>query len=248
MGTACGATLQAGGRHTCVLPALVSSACSVPVKHHMLGTDVDNIQGRVQSLEESTDDQAAPEVVTPAPQSGDEQGGARGTAVRALTTAAGVAAAGIGGAAIAGGMAVDLTDVAMVASLYGVATALRSSRSAEVREKGAAGPLFSVLYTAADIAKKVKYGVGGGRGAPPRKLTDEERAALLGRYEQSTMADQSRCALLQAIPEQRMAEPPELCRFASIVLRLRVCRMRTSCLCCLLPHQALETQTASLLS
>jgi hypothetical protein len=104
-----------------------------------------------------------------------------------LGTVAGVAAAGLGGAALAGGLAVDITDMAVIAAIYGVAQAVSSSRNAAVREAGAAGPLFSVLLTAADIAKKVR--IGNAKGS--RAIFEEDPASKIGRYEKSKNADQS---------------------------------------------------------
>jgi hypothetical protein len=112
---------------------------------------------------------------------------AAGTGLGPLGTVAGVAAAGLGGAALAGGLAVDITDIAVIAAMYGVAQAVSSSRSAMVRETGAAGPLFSVLLTAADIAKKVH--IGNTKGS--RAIFEEDPSLKIGRYEKSKNADQS---------------------------------------------------------
>jgi hypothetical protein len=112
---------------------------------------------------------------------------AAGTGLGPLGTVAGVAAAGLGGAALAGGLAVDITDIAVIAAMYGVAQAVSSSRSAMVRETGAAGPLFSVLLTAADIAKKVH--IGNTKGS--RAIFEEDPSFKIGRYEKSKNADQS---------------------------------------------------------
>lgn len=109
----------------------------------------------------------------------------RNAALSTLGSVAGIAAAGLGGAALAGGLAIDVTDIALVAGLYGVASAVGSSQTAAIRSKGAAGPLFSALLTAADIAKKVRF------GSSSKPVEDVDPASRVGLYAQSSMADQS---------------------------------------------------------
>jgi hypothetical protein len=120
-----------------------------------------------------------------------------------LGSVAGIAAAGLGGAALVGGLAIDITDIALVAGLYGVASAVGSSQSAAVRSKGAAGPLFSALLTAADIAKKVRF---GSRGQP---MEDVDPASRVGLYAQSSMADQSTMSAARGPAEASAAAAAE---------------------------------------
>jgi hypothetical protein len=134
----------------------------------------------VQSLEE---DAAATDKTTAITKANTKSTGLGPT----LGAVAGVAAAGLGGAALVGGLAVDITDMAVIAAIYGVAQAVSSSRNAAVREAGAAGPLFSALLTAADIAKKVR--IGNTKGS--RAIFEEDPALKIGRYEKSKNADQS---------------------------------------------------------
>ena len=113
------------------------------------------------------------------------------SAVGRITSVAGMAAAGLGGAAVFGGMAVDVTDIAVLAGLYGVATAVASSRSAAIRDKGAAGPLFSVIMTASDIAKKFRGKMETGVGGSGKAAEQPDPMEKLGRYAKSDLADQS---------------------------------------------------------
>jgi hypothetical protein len=104
---------------------------------------------------------------------------------------AGMAAAGLGAATLMGGLAVDVTDMAIIAGLYGVATAVGSSQSSAIRAKGAAGPMFSALLTAADIAKRISGGSrkqGSAEGSEKGAVRVKPR---LGKYEKSTTADVS---------------------------------------------------------
>lgn len=96
---------------------------------------------------------------------------------------AGMAAAGLGAATLAGGIAVDITDVALIAGVYGVATAIGSSRNSAIRAKGAAGPVLSAFVTAADLARRIQ-----GKGPEKPRTAAHER---LGKYERSRRADVS---------------------------------------------------------
>lgn len=112
-----------------------------------------------------------------------------------LSTAAGVAgvaAASLGAAVAASGLAIDITDVALLAGLYGVASTVNSSRSADIRSKGAAGPFFSALVSAADIARRIR----GGQRAGVRAVANPDIAAPPppSRFERSATADQSAAA------------------------------------------------------
>ena len=97
---------------------------------------------------------------------------------------AGMAAAGLGAATLAGGIAVDMTDVALIAGVYGVATAIGSSQNSAIRAKGAAGPVLSAFVTAADIARRIQGGSGGQK--KPSAVHDR-----LGKYQKSKRADVS---------------------------------------------------------
>lgn len=97
---------------------------------------------------------------------------------------AGMAAAGLGAATLVGGIAVDITDVALIAGVYGVATAIGSSSNSAIRAKGAAGPVLSVFLTAADIARRIQG--TSSTGKQPSEVRER-----LGKYEKSKRADVS---------------------------------------------------------
>lgn len=97
---------------------------------------------------------------------------------------AGMAAAGLGMATLAGSIAVDATDVALIAGVYGVATAIGSSQNSAIRAKGAAGPVLSAFLTAADIARRIQ-----GTSSTGKQPT--EARERLGKYQKSKRADVS---------------------------------------------------------
>eukprot|EP00892_Ulva_mutabilis_P005087 jgi/Ulvmu1/2950/UM149_0033.1 len=97
---------------------------------------------------------------------------------------AGMAAAGLGAATLAGGIAVDMTDVALIAGVYGVATAIGKSQNSAIRAKGAAGPVLSAFVTAADIARRIQGGP-----EPKKEVVDAQER--LGKYQKSKRADVS---------------------------------------------------------
>ena len=112
----------------------------------------------------------------------------------AMSGLAGLAAAGLGGAAIAGGLAVDVTamaDIAMLAGVYGMANAVGGAQTSDLKAKGAAGPLFSALISAGDLAQKVKGIRGGGERRRKAAADPAERAGV---YAKSTMANQSKAS------------------------------------------------------
>jgi hypothetical protein len=137
---------------------------------------------------------------------------------------AGMAAAGLGAATLMGGLAVDFTDVALVAGLYGVASAIGSSRSDAIRAKGAAGPVLSALVTASDIAKRIKgaeaNGVGGSGARAPK------RQPQLGMYTKSTTADVSKAGSVAIPSDAELATRKAEAALANKV-QLRVLEMRS---------------------
>lgn len=111
---------------------------------------------------------------------------------------AGMAAAGLGAATLAGGIAVDMTDVALIAGVYGVATAIGKSQNAAIRAKGAAGPVLSAFVTAADIARRIQ----GGPGPKKEPIEAHDR---LGKYQKSKRANVSSASESAAQVTEAMA-------------------------------------------
>lgn len=103
---------------------------------------------------------------------------------------AGMAAAGLGAATLMGGLAVDFADVAIVAGLYGVASAIGTSRNDSIRSKGGAGPVLSALVTASDIAKRMK-GPTSSNSETESEASKKPAKPVIGKYEKSQTADVS---------------------------------------------------------
>ena len=76
--------------------------------------------------------------------------------LRQIGKYAGYAVAGVGAVTMFGAMAIDVTDLAIIGSVLAAGSAVMNSQDSVIRKKGGAGPAYSMLLTAAEIAKRVR--------------------------------------------------------------------------------------------
>lgn len=117
---------------------------------------------------------------------------------------AGMAAAGLGAATLMGGVGLELADVAVVAGLYGVASAIGTSRNDAVRAKGGAGPVLSALVTASDIARRMK-GTTSSTTSTESDSNSKVVKPAIGKYEKSQTADVSAAGSMPIPTDEEIA-------------------------------------------